>query len=252
VAASEPRATDPLILVVEDDPALLSTLRGVLGSGGYRVWAAESGSEARATLEHLEPDLILLDLMLPDTDGLILAATLKTLRSTPIIIMSARNQQADRVLGLKLGADDFVSKPFELDELMARVEAVLRRATRTPAPADPITIGDLTITPTRALVTLGATAVRLTPTEYRLLLALARHVDEIVSRQALLQLVWGYQDSGARHVIDVCLGRLRQKIRRARLATPRIITVRGAGFKLVSEPAPDRGPSVAVDPGPTR
>ncbi len=122
----EPHATEPIILVVEDDQALGSTLRNVLSSSGYQVWVAESGSEARATLEHLEPDLILLDLTLPDADGLILAATLKILRSTPIIIMSARTQQADRVLGLKLGADDFIAKPFDLEELLARVEAALR------------------------------------------------------------------------------------------------------------------------------
>src|SRR6266851_243339 len=122
----EPQTTEPAILVIEDDQALVRTLRSVLSSSGYRVWVAESGSEARATLEHLEPALILLDLTLPDADGLILAATLKILRSTPIIIMSARTQQADRVLGLKLGADDFIAKPFDLEELLARVEAALR------------------------------------------------------------------------------------------------------------------------------
>src|SRR5216684_629010 len=247
----ELHATEPLILVIEDDQALGTTLRNVLSSSGYRVWVAESGSEVRATLEHLEPDLILLDLTLPDADGLILAATLKILRSTPIIIMSARTQQADRVLGLKLGADDFIAKPFDLDELMARVEAVLRRATpaplSTPASVDRISIGELTITPTSALVTLGSEAVHLTPTEYRLLLTLARHVDEVLSRQALLQLVWGYQDSSAGHVVDVHLGRLRQKLQRARLATPRIITVRGAGLSLVSDPAPP--PETNLDAG---
>src|SRR6266852_4943220 len=247
----ELHATEPLILVIEDDQALVSTLRNVLSSSGYRVWVAESGSETRATLDPLEPDLILLDLTLPDADGLILATTLKILRSTPIIIMSARTQQADRVLGLKLGADDFIAKPFDLEELLARVEAVLRRATpaalSTPASVDPISIGELTITPTSALVTLGSGAVHLTPTEYRLLLALARHVDEVLSRQALLQLVWGYQDASAGHVVDVHLGRLRQKLQRAKLATPRIITVRGAGLSLVSDPAPP--PETNLDAG---
>jgi len=238
----EPQATEPLVLVIEDDQSLGSTLRNVLSSSGYQVWVAESGAEVRATLEHLEPDLILLDLTLPDADGLILAATLKILRSTPIIIMSARTQQADRVLGLKLGADDFIAKPFDLDELMARVEAVLRRATPaaqgTPASEDRISIGELTITPTRALVTLGSEAVHLTPTEYRLLLTFARHMDEVLTRQALLQLVWGYQDASAGHVVDVHLGRLRHKLQRAKVAAPRITTVRGAGFRLVSESAP--------------
>jgi two-component system response regulator VicR len=106
----------------------------------------------------------------------------------------------------------------------------------------------LTITPTSALVTLGSGAVHLTPTEFRLLLALARHVDEVLTRQALLQLVWGYQDSSAGHIVDVHLGRLRHKLQRARLATPRIITMRGAGFTLVSEPAPP--PQTNLDAGP--
>jgi two-component system response regulator VicR len=238
--------TEPLVLIVEDDSDLATTLSQVLIAAGYRVLVAESGAAARATLEHVSPDLMLLDLILPDADGLVLATTLKMLRSTPIIIMSARNQQVDRVLGFKLGADDFVAKPFDMEELMARVEAVLRRASPPPSsaggPADRIGIGELTIMESRAVVTLGPATAHLTPTEYRLLLALARHVDEVLSREALLQLVWGYDDAGAGHLVDVHIGRLRTKLQRITLAGPRIITVRGAGFKLESEPTPpDKG-----------
>jgi DNA-binding response OmpR family regulator len=233
--------TEPLILVVDDDPGLASTLQTALAASGYRVVLAGSGAEARAALLRLQPELILLDLMLPDTDGLILASTFKRLQSTSIIIMSARTQQVDRVLGLKLGADDFIAKPFELEELLARVEAVLRRATpavaSTPAATDHIRIGELFIAPSRALVTLGAVPVHLTPIEYRLLLALAESANAMVSRQALMQLVWGYDDASAGHMLDVHLGRLRQKIRGASLTTPTITTVRGAGFKLVYEPS---------------
>src|SRR5712671_7652109 len=118
------------ILLVEDDPDTARSLTRALESSGYRVTAVDTGLEARSIIEHVHPDLILLDLMLPDTDGLVLTGTLKTITDAPIIICSARHEQVDRVLSLKLGADDFVAKPFELDELEARIEVVLRRASR--------------------------------------------------------------------------------------------------------------------------
>ncbi len=250
---SEAHATEPLVLVVEDDPALGSTLSRVLAASGYRVSLAESGSEARAALEQLEPQLILLDLVLPDTDGLILAARLKTMRATPIIIMSARAKQTDRVLGLKLGADDFITKPFDVEELLARMVAVLRRAapprTTLPAGSEPITVGDLTIVPSRALVTLGSESVQLTPTEYRLLVALATHVNEVLTRATMLKLVWGYDDPAAGHVVDVHLGRLRKKLRRGSPAAPQIVTVRGNGFMLASTPTTATDGRSATDSG---
>src|SRR6202035_3708082 len=121
------------ILLVEDDADTARSLTRALESGGYRVTAVDTGNEARSIIEHLQPDLILLDLMLPDTDGLVLTTALKQLTNAPIIICSARHQQVDRVLGLKLGADDFIAKPFELEELEARIGAVLRRASRVRA-----------------------------------------------------------------------------------------------------------------------
>src|SRR5229473_2907572 len=169
------------ILLVEDDPDTARSLTRALESSGYRVTAVDTGNEARSIIEHVRPDLILLDLMLPDTDGLVLCTALKQLTSAPIIICSARQQQVDRVLGLKLGADDFVAKPFDLDELEARIEAVLRRAARTheppPTPSDQIRVGEMAIAQARGTVTLGGQAVHLTPTEYRLLVALATHTD---------------------------------------------------------------------------
>ena len=176
--------------------------------------------------------------MLPDTDGLVLTTTLKNLTSAPIIICSARDGRADRVLGLKLGADDFVAKPYDLDELQARIEAVLRRATRvrgTPsAPPDQIRVDDLVISPSRATVTVGGRAVHLTPTEYRLLVALASRPDEVLSRETLGQLVWGYHDLGTGHLIDVHIGRLRLKLR---LPSRRvlIVTMRGRGYTIPSQ-----------------
>src|SRR5205823_2027670 len=177
------------ILLVEDDPDTARSLTRALESSGYRVTAVDTGSEAKQIIEHLQPDLILLDLMLPDTDGLDLTTALKALTPAPIIICSARQEQVDRVLGLKLGADDFVAKPFDLDELEARIEAVLRRAAKgkgTPqTPSDHIRVGELVIAQARGTVTLGNQLVHLTPTEYRLLIALSTHIDEVLSRETL-------------------------------------------------------------------
>jgi DNA-binding response OmpR family regulator len=226
------------ILLVEDDPDTARSLTRALESSGYRVTAVDTGSEAKSIIEHVRPDLILLDLMLPDTDGLVLTTALKTLTNAPIIICSARQEQVDRVLGLKLGADDFVAKPFDLDELEARIEAVLRRASRVRAmpstPPDQIRVDELLISQSRGTVTLSGQTVHLTPTEYRLLVALASRPDEVLSRETLGQLVWGYQDLGTGHLIDVHIGRLRLKLRRASRAAPVIVTVRGKGYTIGS------------------
>ena len=227
------------ILLVEDDAETARSLCRALERSGYRVTIAETGSEARSLLEHVRPDLIMLDLMLPDTDGLVLTTTLKALTNAPIIICSARQEQVDRVLGLKLGADDFIAKPFELDELEARIEAVLRRASRVrevPAlPTDQIQVGELLISQSRGTVILAGQSVRLTPTEYRLLVALASRPEEVLSRETLGQLVWGYQDLGTGHLIDVHIGRLRLKLRRASSSGPVIVTVRGKGYTIGTE-----------------
>jgi DNA-binding response OmpR family regulator len=209
-----------------------------LEGSGYRVAAVDTGAKARSLVEHLRPDLILLDLTLPDTDGLVLTTTLKHLTSAPIIICSACDGRVDRVLGLKLGADDFVAKPFDLDELEARIEAVLRRATRAPTappmPADQIRVDDLVISPSRAMVSIAGRVVHVTPTEYRLLVALASRPDQVLSRETLGQLVWGYHDFGTSHLIDVHIGRLRLKLRRPSTAAPLIVTVRGRGYTMPS------------------
>ncbi|MDQ6670807.1 MAG: response regulator transcription factor [Chloroflexota bacterium] len=233
------------ILLVEDDAETAGSISRALESGGYRVTIAETGSEARSTVEHLHPDLILLDLMLPDTDGLVLTTVLKTLTSAPIIICSARHEQVDRVLGLKLGADDFIAKPFELDELEARIEAVLRRASRVreapAAPTDQIRVDDLLISQSRGTVILAGQSVHLTPTEYRLLIALASRPGAVLSRETLGQVVWGYEDMGTAHLIDVHIGRLRLKLRRASGSGPLIMTVRGKGYTIGMEPTSEPG-----------
>ena len=189
-----------MILLVEDDPETARSLTKALEGSGYRVTTAGTGSEARSIIEQVRPDLILLDLMLPDTDGLVLTTAFKMLTDAPIIICSARQEQVDRVLGLRLGADDFIAKPFDLEELEARIEAVLRRASRVrevPAvPADQIRVDELVISQSRGTVILAGRSVHLTPTEYRLLVVLASRPDEVLSREMLGQAGLGLRGHG--------------------------------------------------------
>jgi two-component system response regulator MprA len=255
-----PTAPTATILVVEDDPALAQTLRDILEAEGYAVHHAAGGAGARAALEGAPPDLILLDLMLPDVDGLVLCADLKSRSGAPIIVCSATARKRDSVLSLKLGADDFVAKPFDVDELLSRIEATLRRsraaaasdaASRAPtlissAPsaagrAMPVTgsttVDGLTLEHARRRVTFHAQEVALTPTEYRLLAAFMSRPGEVLSRRDLAQLVWGYEDASVGRSIDVHVHRMRTKLHEAQerqgVAGPNVISVRGFGYKLM-------------------
>jgi DNA-binding response OmpR family regulator len=237
------------ILLVEDDPTVAWLLRQLLEGKGYRVWHVATGAEAEVALDGARPDLILLDLMLPDVHGLVLCADLKARADVPIIICSATRRKEDSVLGLKLGADDFIAKPFSPDDLVARVEAVLRRAapprqaSSAPPPAQQ-RIGGLVIDHARCQVTLGGEVVRLTPTEYRLLCVLASRLDEVVSREELAQYVWGYHDRDVARSLDVHMRRLRGKLAAGAVPAPPLVTVRGFGYKLLEE----RGGTVALMP----
>ena len=239
---TDPKPSGTTVMLVEDDPAVAQTLTDVLESSGYRVWHVESGADAKAMLEQARPDLIVLDLMLPDVDGLVLCSTLKAIADVPIIICSATTQKRDAVLGLKLGADDFIPKPFDIYEFEARVEAVLRRthpvsgrhAEAAPT-SDQIRLGELVIDRSRRRVSLGGQALQLTPTEYRLLSALASRPDEILTREELAQLVWGYQDVSSGRTIDVHIRRLRVKLASGAVPPPPIISVRGFGYKIAQE-----------------
>lgn len=258
--AQDDRAT---IMVVEDDPAIALTLQDLLDSEGYRVVHVANGAAARGTLEEASPDLIILDLMLPDADGLVLCADLKARRDVPIIICSATNRKRDAVLGFKLGADDFIAKPFHIEELLTRIQAALRRAATRPqngqnvnpapaagqsmsqdesAPSDggqvrSYRVGDLLVDHARRSVRLGNVPVDLTPTEYRLVAALASRPEEVLSRQDLAQIVWGYQDASIGRSIDVHLHRLRTKLKDAGsdVVPPSIISVRGFGYKITTQ-----------------
>jgi DNA-binding response OmpR family regulator len=227
------------ILVVDDEARILRLVRSNLEPQGYKVLTAMDGESALTAAEMNDPDLIILDLMLPDVDGLVLCSGLKAIADVPIIICSATPQKRDAILGLKLGADDFVPKPFDIYELEARVEAVLRRTSQPrsvepaqPAPPDHIKVGNLVIDRSRRRVTLGNDQIQLTPTEYRLVSALASRPDEILSRDELAQLVWGYQDASSGRTIDVHIRRLRVKLGSASVPAPAIVSVRGFGYKM--------------------
>jgi DNA-binding response OmpR family regulator len=233
------------ILVVEDDPAIARSLGDALEMSDYQVWHAADGQQARAHVEHARPDLILLDLVLPDIDGLVLCSILKGLTTTPIIVCSASARRADPTLALKLGADDFVRKPFEVEDLLARIEAVLRRlpparksngaATAGPTQPDPLRVGELLIEPHRRRASLAGTLLSLTPTEFRLLTSLTAHADSVLTRDRLAQEVWGYADASNGRTIDVHIRRLRVKLGRANLAGPLIVSVRGTGYRITAD-----------------
>jgi DNA-binding response OmpR family regulator len=235
-----PRAS---ILVVEDDPVVVRTLVDALEEADYRVWHALNGNDARGQLERARPDLILLDLMLPDIDGLVLCGVLKGIADVPIVICSATARRSDPVLALKLGADDFIRKPFQIDDLQARVEAVLRRAgpgsaagSGSPAPrATELRVGELIVEPARRRATLGTTLLTLTPTEFRLLTVLAGQAEEVLSRDLLAQDVWGYADASNGRTIDVHIRRLRIKLSVAGVRGPAILSVRGTGYRLTAD-----------------
>jgi DNA-binding response OmpR family regulator len=242
------------ILLVEDDAATAFMITDVLESAGYDVSVAGTGAAARSHVEQRKPELIVLDLVLPDEDGLVLCSVLKNMAAVPILICSGTQRRRDAVLSLKLGADDFIAKPFDVYDLLARVEVLLRRAAQQhmaepSAPRGPIRIGDLQIDHALHQVTLGARVLQLTPTEYRLLTVLAARPDQVVPRDSLAKLVWGDPDTGSSRTIDVHIGRLRVKLSQAGPTAPQIISVRGFGYKIVSTGPPGSSSQISVAEG---
>jgi DNA-binding response OmpR family regulator len=237
--AADPRQHRSTILLVEDDAAITFMLSDVLTSSGYEVREAGTGAAARALVERVQPDLIILDLVLPDDDGLVLCSVLKNMADVPILICSGTQRRRDAFLSLKLGADDFIAKPFDIYDLLARIEVLLRRAAQhhnvdLVGPRTPIRIGDLAIDHSLHQVTLAGAVVQLTPTEYRLLSVLAGRPDQVVPRDSLAKLVWGDPDTGNSRTIDVHIGRLRVKLAQAGRSAPQIVSVRGFGYKIVT------------------
>lgn len=234
------------ILIAEDQTDIRDLLALNLRNAGYRVEAATNG---RAALEeHIRQpaDLLLLDLMMPHMDGLDVCKALRASGSTtPILMLTAKSTELDRVLGLELGADDYLTKPFSVAELLARVKALLRRAdlvraasVSTAAPADTaLTNGDVEISPAKRTVRLRGQEVELTALEFDLLLHFARHPGRVFSRGQLLNAVWGYTHDGYEHTVTTHINRLRAKLEADPLRPEVILTVRGAGYRMRDLPA---------------
>jgi DNA-binding response OmpR family regulator len=229
------------ILVVEDEPALRDTLAYNLKKDGFTVEAVGDGRSALVSARKLKPDLILLDIMLPELDGFEVARTLRKEMSTPILMLTARDDEIDRVVGLEVGADDYLTKPFSMRELMARVKAQLRRSRllreelsgSAPEPKQAsLKFENLVINRTRQEVTLNGEALALKPQEYQLLLFFAEHKGQMLSREFILERVWGWDFIGDSRTVDVHVRWLRQKIEVDASDPKRIVTVRGGGYRF--------------------
>ena len=245
------------ILLVDDEPSLRDAVSYSLRREGYSVSLAEDGSQALAVARSVRPDLIVLDVMLPGVDGLQVCRTLRSESTVPILLLSAKGEEIDRVVGLEIGADDYLTKPFAMRELLARIRAMLRRA-KMPLPEEAVgsdghgaggatdadgdasvpavIAGDLVIDASRRLATLGGEPLTLRPKEFDLLLYFARHPSIVLSRDALLRRVWGYGYPVDTRTVDVHVRWLRQKIEIDPSQPRRVETVRGYGYRFVSEP----------------
>jgi DNA-binding response OmpR family regulator len=226
--------SETTILVVEDEPSLREVVSLYLKRAGYQVITAADGLTALDSIERDQPNLVVLDLMLPKVDGLEITRRLRAQGDIPIIMVTARREEADRIAGLEMGADDYVVKPFSPQELVSRVRAVLRRA-RGPAPAkaeQPLHFDGLHVDPATRLVTMGTEEKVLTAKEFDLLWLLARHPRQVFTRDQLLEHVWGLMDYIDPSTVTVHIRRLREKIE-ADPSDPRyIVTVWGVGYKF--------------------
>ena len=222
-----------LILVVDDEANILDLARLYLEREGYRVDEAMDGQQALDKIESLEPALVILDIMLPEVDGFDVCRRVRANSDVPIIMLTARDDDVDKIVGLELGADDYMTKPFNPRELVARVKAILRRAESAPRRDDsPIHIGDLTIDPARREINVAGQAIETRTKEFDLLLTLVEHKGIVLSREQLLNLVWGYDFYGQTRTVDVHVAHLRKRI--AASEQVRIDTVTGVGYKLVN------------------
>lgn len=228
------------ILVVDDEKPILDIIKFNLTKEGYDVYTAEDGQEALDKVEEVLPDLIILDLMLPKVDGLEVAREVRKKYEMPIIMVTAKDTELDKVLGLEMGADDYVTKPFSNRELIARVKANLRRQATVVASAQSeekekssdIVIGNLTIHPEAYVVSKNDENIELTHREFELLYYLAKHIGQVMTREHLLQTVWGYDYFGDVRTVDVTDRRLREKIEDNPSRPVWLVTRRGVGYYL--------------------
>jgi two-component system, OmpR family, KDP operon response regulator KdpE len=220
------------ILVVDDERQIVRALRVGLTAHGYEVLTASNGDEALDLAASTPPDAVILDLGLPGIDGLEVCRTLREWASVPILVLSARTQEREKVAALDLGADDYITKPFGMDELLARLRAALRRAAAIPPAEAILQAGDLRIDFSRRLVTVAGQEVHLTPTEYSLLKVLATNPDRVLTHGVLLRSVWGSEYGEEAHYLRVFVRQLRQKIEPDPSRPRHILTEPGVGYRF--------------------
>lgn len=220
------------ILVVEDEVSIQRVIRTYLESENFRVVCVDNGLAVLDQASNLKPDLIILDLMLPGMDGMEIAARLRQESDVYILILTARTEEADRVAGLRLGADDYLTKPFSPRELVARVQAILRRRRNLEPASNILRFEHLSIDPDRHEVNIPEQLIELTTTEFKVLLELARHAGRVLTREQLMDRVWGTDFFGTDRVVDVYIGQVRRKLEQA-TGENLIQSVRGVGYKFV-------------------
>jgi two-component system, OmpR family, alkaline phosphatase synthesis response regulator PhoP len=219
------------ILVVDDEQKIIDLARMYIEQEGYHVESATNGQKALEKILSDEPALVVLDLMLPGLDGLEVCRRVRSESDVPIIMLTARSDDIDKIVGLELGADDYLTKPFNPRELVSRIKAILRRSERKPATeSKPITVGNLTINPQQRTIMIDAETVDLRMKEFDLLLTLAENPNIVFSRDRLLDVVWGYNFAGETRTVDVHVAHLRHKLKGM---TATIETVWGMGYKLI-------------------
>ncbi|HXQ28606.1 MAG TPA: two-component system response regulator KdpE [Gemmatimonadales bacterium] len=227
----------PVVLLVEDEPQMRRFLRAALEGNGYRLIESTTARDGLAQAAGRNPDAILLDLGLPDGDGIEVARRIREWGTTPIVVISARGKEQDKIAALDAGADDYLTKPFGVGELLARLRVALRRATRSAdGQATPVfTVGDLTVDLVARRVRLGDTEVHLTPTEYKLLTTLVRYAGRVVTHRQLLKEVWGPNAIEHTHYLRVYMTHLRHKVEHDATRPRYLLTEPGVGYRLQTE-----------------
>jgi two-component system response regulator MtrA len=223
------------VMIVEDDRDIATLVADVLAEEGYATEVVTDSRQALDTFERVKPDVVTLDVMMPSLDGISLCLELRRNSEVPILFISARKDPPDRVVGLRIGADDYMSKPFDTDELVARIEALLRRShmSKDQSGAQQIRFGRFVIDLGSVQAVAGEEQVQLTPTEFKLLRTLASDPGHVFTRDDLLTGVWGYEPGSDTRLVDVHVGRLRKKLEDAKVLEVQIETARGFGYRLV-------------------
>ena len=221
------------ILVIEDDVGTAEAVLAKLNSAGFTCIVKHTQAEGLEAFREQEPDLVVLDLILPDGDGLDACRTLRQESQIPIVLLTARGEEADRIIGLESGADDYVTKPFSPKELISRIRAVLRRSTQQPADAQQhiYRAAGISLDESRHEISVDGQLVKFTPTEYRILAILLRSAGQVVSRDVLTKMIWGYEGFSS-NLLEIHVGNIRRKIEANPRKPRRLITVRSFGYKL--------------------